>query len=319
MILVLWLIIGQLNLNFMKIKHFFLLLLVISFIPNICRASEMVFIPASHTVQKGDLVKIGLYLNTGEDRINAAGGKLIFSSDYLSVSNISFNNSVLNFWPEQPHLDANGTISFSGVTPGGFDGSSPNFLFSVVFRAVKDGKADLLLKDAVALKDDGAGTASDLNTGHGSIVITAQSSSPNSDNSAKLLAEIDPKNDKELPESFTPLIGSNPSIFDGKYFLVFTTNDKQSGIDHYEVQESKNKSVKDDAWIRAESPYLLLDQTLHSFVFVRAFDKAQNIRLETMPPLYPQKFYQSVEFWVIIIAVCSVLLFLKRKLIFVHK
>ena len=301
----------------MKIKYFFFLLLIIFFAPNIGRASKMIFEPSSSIVQKDELVKINLYLATEEDRINAAEGELIFPNDLLSVYNINYSNSILNFWPEKPHLGRDGVISFSGVTPGGFGSNSRNLLFSVVFKALKEGKAEFGIQKALALKDDGAGTSSDLKLEKGSITVTAKSSSPTLA-SGKLLQELDPKNDKEPPESFTPLIGSNPDLFTGKYFLVFTTNDKQSGIDHYEIQESKNKSIKNNAWIKTESPYPLIDQALRSFIFIRVFDQAQNVRLETLSPLYPHKFYQSAGFWVIIVLVCFMLLF-KEKMGFLSQ
>jgi hypothetical protein len=302
----------------MKTKYFLFLLLIISFVPKISSATEMFFSPASVTVQKGELIKINLYLTSPEDSLNAAEGKLIFPGDLLSVSNINFGNSVLNFWPEQPHLEKDGVIIFSGVTPGGFGSAGQNLLFTVFFKALKEGKANLEIKDAVALKNDGAGTPSNMSTGKGAVIITAKSTATTPGTSGNVSAELNLKNDTEPPESFTPLVGNNPGIFDGKYFLVFTTNDKQSGIDHYEVQESRSNSAKNNAWIKAESPYPLSDQALHSFVFVRAFDKAQNIRIAVLSPLYPQKLYQSPLFWIIIVLVCSALLFLKRRSIFFH-
>ena len=119
--------------------------------------------------------------------------------------------------------------------------------------------------------------------------------------------------DRELPESFTPLMGSNPDIFNGKYFLVFNTVDKQSGIDHYEIQESLRKGGDESKWIRAESPHQLSDQTLRSFIIVKAVDKAGNFRIETLSLGNPQQFYQSIMFWVIIILILIGFLFLKKK------
>ena len=301
-------------------KYIFLLFLLIPFYftPSQCKASSMLFTSSSDVVQKGDLVKVNLYLETGGDTINAAEAQLAFPGDLLAVSDISFSGSVLNFWPEEPHLIKDGIISFSGVTPGGFSSADKNLLFSVVFKAIKEGTANLGLQNASALEDDGAGTPSSLSLGSYSIKITTQASVGSTNDTNKFLADLDPSNDKELPESFIPLVGSSPDMFGGKYFLVFTTSDKQSGIDHYEVQESRNNSSKDNAWVETQSPYVLLDQTLHSFIFVRAFDKAQNVRMETVYPLYPQKFYQSVAFWIIIVLVCLVIFLLKKRFYFSH-
>ena len=61
--------------------------------------------------------------------------------------------------------------------------------------------------------------------------------------------------------------------------MVFATIDKTSGVDYYEVKEGKHD------FQRAESPYLLEDQSLRSKISVRAVDKAGNERIaEIIPP-----------------------------------
>jgi len=91
------------------------------------------------------------------------------------------------------------------------------------------------------------------------------------------------------PEPFEIKISQDPNIFGGKYFIVFSTTDKQTGIDHYEVKEGKID------WKRAESPYLLEDQSLKSIIKVKAVDKAGNERIaEYIPPKKP------FPYWVII-------------------
>ncbi|MCK9186853.1 cohesin domain-containing protein [Candidatus Gracilibacteria bacterium] len=298
-------------------KKFLILisLITIFFVPGIIFASEIVFSPLSVTVAKGEFVKINVYVLPGEDRINAAEGKIIFPNNLLSVSKISYGNSILSFWPQIPAEKENGVISFSGVTPGGYDvGSGRGLLFSVIFKGEGEGRANLEFKDGLVLKDDGAGTATLLKLGNGNIIITKQSIGGESKESSALLEELNVGSDHELPESFTPLVGSNPTIFDGKYFLVFATVDKQSGIDYFEVKESLNKSGDDTKWIRAESPYQLSDQALQSFILVKAVDKAGNFRIETLALRNTQKFYQSVSFWVIIILIFLIFFLWRRKI-----
>ena len=85
------------------------------------------------------------------------------------------------------------------------------------------------------------------------------------------------------PEAFEIELYQDPSIFGGKYFIVFSTTDKQTGIDHYEVKEGKRK------WQEAESPYLLGDQKLESIIKVKAVDKAGNERTVLIGPFRPLK------------------------------
>ena len=82
--------------------------------------------------------------------------------------------------------------------------------------------------------------------------------------------------DNILPEPFKVEISQDPAIFEGKYFITFSTTDKQTGIDYYEVKEGR----KD--WKRAISPYVLENQKLTSDIWVKAIDKAGNYWMETL-------------------------------------
>jgi hypothetical protein len=102
--------------------------------------------------------------------------------------------------------------------------------------------------------------------------------------------------DSTPPEDFKPEIGKDPAIFEGKYFLSFTTADKTSGIDFFEVKEGKRN------FKRAESPYLLENQELKSIIKVKAVDKAGNERIaEIIPPATP--FPYGLIILILIIAV----------------
>lgn len=73
------------------------------------------------------------------------------------------------------------------------------------------------------------------------------------------------------PKMWINKMFSDPAIFDGKYFLVFATQDKGSGISHYEVCEGGKRKCA-----IAESPYLLQNQKLNQKIFVKAVDKNGN-------------------------------------------
>jgi len=114
-----------------------------------------------------------------------------------------------------------------------------------------------------------------------------------------IVASIPTLIDTEVPEAFTPVVASDQSIFNGKYFLVFAAQDKGSGIDHYEVRETRAYGKK-RSWEIAESPYLLRDQTLSSYIYVKAVDRVGNERVAEISPRYTFKWYTHYEFWVII-------------------
>jgi hypothetical protein len=98
-------------------------------------------------------------------------------------------------------------------------------------------------------------------------------------------------NDDTPPEEFSITLEREPSAFSGRYFIVFNTTDKQSGISYYEVMEEplelRNMFMwggVDAPWKRAQSPYVLEDQSLNSTIRVRAIDKGGNEYVATLIP-----------------------------------
>jgi len=117
--------------------------------------------------------------------------------------------------------------------------------------------------------------------------------------------------DSTPPEQFKPEIGKDPAIFEGKYFLSFATIDKTSGIDHYEVFE---KTGKNKEWFeKAESPYLLKDQSLKSQILIKAVDKAGNEQIsQIIPPKKP--FPYGIAIFVLILITLVVVWWIIKKL-----
>ena len=99
----------------MNTKYFFYFLLVLFTLcmPRVSLASKIFFEPATPRVPAGELVKVNVYVDTEGDQINAVEGKLFFQSGILSPYNLSFGNSILNFWVEEPHKTSDGVISAS--------------------------------------------------------------------------------------------------------------------------------------------------------------------------------------------------------------
>ncbi len=95
--------------------------------------------------------------------------------------------------------------------------------------------------------------------------------------------------DATPPGEFEPQIAE----IEGKKYLVFVTDDKTSGIEHYEVKEGKRD------FKRAMSPYLLEDQSLRSRISVKAADKAGNERTAEIVPPYKIT-WKDILPWVIL-------------------
>jgi hypothetical protein len=103
--------------------------------------------------------------------------------------------------------------------------------------------------------------------------------------------------DKIPPEDFKPEIVK----INNKYYLAFSTKDKNSGIDHYDVLEKPQaKSLLKSIiakWVKTNSPYLLKNQSLSSNIEVRAVDKAGNERIVKLQDTYSLPWYKNYLIW----------------------
>jgi len=277
----------------------YLIIAVLVFVAMPVFAAEISFDTKTNEIAVGQQFQASIVLNTDNEAINAFEGKIIFPHDLLDLKEIRDGNTIVNFWIEKPHKrqetrdKEQGEILFSGITPGGFQGNN-GLLFSAVFEAKSEGLARFEINDARVLRNDGTGSPAALTIAPFEMTISSE---------APAVTPIVTKvKDRERPETFRPEIARDESLFDGEWFLVFATQDKASGVDHYEVQEARNKVQGIfKRWRAAESPYVLLDQELRSYIFVKAIDKAGNTRIVKLMPQNPLRWYENYENWIILI------------------
>ena len=286
--------------------------------PILSFAAELNLISQTQEINTDQQFQVDLILNTEGEQINAVEGKIVFPEDLLEVKEIRDGNSIINFWIERPWIlrqtDAkperktDADIVFSGIVPGGYNGSQ-GLILSIIFLAKKGGSGLIEIQNAKTLLNDGKGTEAQLKIFNFQFSIFKESPI-----SQTPILEIQ---DTEPPEDFQSEISRDPAIFDGKWFLVFATQDKGSGVDHYEIRETKRKIEHETEanWVIAESPYLLKDQKLQSYIYVKAVDKAGNERIIIVPPRNPLKWYEKFENWVIIILLAVLVFYILRKIL----
>lgn len=252
-----------------------------------------------------DQFKMSIFIQTKEP-LNAIEGKITFPSDLLELKNIENGNSTISLWLERPKAIKPGEIIFSGITPGGYKGDK-GLILSMIFLIKQEGAGVFEVRDTRALLNDGKGTEAKVKTFDSKFIVSKKTT--------ELQMPVSEIEDIDLPESFRPEIAKDKTLFDGKWFVVFATQDKASGIDHYEVKESRQKvfSIFQN-WSQAESPYVLKDQKLKSWTYVKAVDKAGNERIIKIAPRNPLAWYESYESWTIIIAGLVVAMFIAKKL-----
>ena len=165
----------------------------------------------------------------------------------------------------------------------------------MIFQTKTEGEGVVEVQEAKTLLNDGLGTLAQLSISNFQFSIFKEVPTQ------LLMPEI---KDINPPELFAPKITKDPNVFDGKWFAVFATQDKLSGINYYKIKESRYKILNIfQRWIIAESPYILTDQRLRSFIYIKAVDNAGNERIAIIEPKYPLQWYEKWELWSIIIVI----------------
>ncbi|MEX0931687.1 MAG: hypothetical protein WDZ88_02970 [Candidatus Paceibacterota bacterium] len=274
-------------------------------LPGLVDASLLYLDPTGAEYRKGSTFVVTVRLDPEGECVNAVNAVITYPTEELTAFDVSRSGSILSLWVEEPYIDeVNGKIYFQGGIPNGYcgridgDPGNTNIIGRIAFRkpgglsvggASEGGVLEVAFdeEESEALANDGRGTPTDLTFQNGTYIISPDA--PLTDDSVWFNALRD---DRIPPESFTVTLHTKDDIQKGKYFVVFSTTDKQSGLDEYQIMEEsidnpgfvewkKNTRV---LWEQAKSPYVLKDQNLNSVIRVKAIDKAGNERIAAYVP-----------------------------------
>lgn len=276
-------------------KKIILTILIAIFFANQVDAVGLKLESETTEIKVENQFKIDVVLNSEDESVNAIGSKIVFPQELVELKEIREGDSIINFWVEKPIVN-NGTIGFSGIIPGGYNDNG--LILSLIFKAKKQGNAMIYLNQSEVFKNDGLGTPVSLNISNINLYIRDYYQ----DN--QRVFEIA---DKDNPEIFVPEVSQSEDLFNNKYFLVFATQDKGAGIDYYEVCEGNIKNC-----VKAESPYVLEDQSLEKNIYIKAVDKNGNERVVILEAPNPLPWYKNYLFYVIIIVLLFTVVFIKK-------
>ena len=262
------------------------------------QAARLYFQPQEAVIGSEKEFSVAVNVDAGKS-INAIQAVISVPKELTPVD-ITEGNSIITFWVEKPNFDESSRLlTFSGIIPGGFQEEKASLLI-VKFKTTKEqeGKAVLTFnkeKTKIYLHtSEGVEDSLELE----SLTLPIIKGKEN------IIVKTD---DNDSPENFKPEISRDPNIFENRWFLVFATQDKGAGVDHYEVCEgSKTKCAI------AESPYLLHYQKLNKKIFVKAMDKSGNERIAILLPQKQSPWYQN--YWIIGIIVLVVIAIMRRRL-----
>ncbi len=292
--------------------------------PLASSAAVLYMEPSEGAYGPGDEFAIDIKIDLNTGCINTIEGEVLFPYTRLVANSFMTGESLVSIWVDRPSdaelrgSNQTGIIHFSGGIPGGYCGKIPgdpgnsNIVARIIFRVpgLSIGSGEEEESDEINISfgentrvflNDGLGTEDILATREARIKITD-----------KAVTGLDwdelVKRDRIPPEPFIIELLKGQNVYDGKYYIVYTTVDKQTGIDRYEVLEirpTEELGVTPDIawwkrllqrerlapdWTVSDMPYVLRDQTLNSVIKVKAIDKAGNERLvEYIPPIEFQK------------------------------
>jgi hypothetical protein len=299
----------------MKLTHFTFLLsiFVLSIFPSIDRvsAATLYLDPGVSTLYRGDALVLAVRLmpdQSAGECINVVDAVVTYPEHFQPID-VSIGRSIFSVWVETPTINKDDrTITFAGGIPNGYcgrvegDPRLTNILVDLVFRSpgtiIGASSEDVAYVDFApgtrALLNDGLGTEASLRTLGATINLDRN---PGSGIVDEWRASV--QDDNLPPEEFTVELVKGGAESGGRYYIVFSTIDKQTGISHYEVMEEPvtelgrfNWGAVGVPWLRATSPYLLKDQSLNSIIRVKAIDKAGN---EYIATLVPDESLQSIS------------------------
>lgn len=276
----------------LKFHKIILITIVLWSMPSGLFAASMSFEPFSVVANQVKPFSTTVVLNTQSQSINAIDGTILISEQLASGITISDSGSVVTYWVQRPEWNAEKrTITFSGTIPGGYTGQA-GILFTIIFapRTGTEVTNAAVIASANSYLNDGLGTPARVTVS--SFSLATDGAAPvNQDISDQLFLD-ESRPDNIPPEIFSPQLARDDNVFDGKWFINFATIDKQSGISHYEIQETRSGRISPGNWKLAQSPYLLTDQDLHSFIYVVAVDRQGNERMIKVFPRQPLTWWQ---------------------------
>jgi len=150
---------------FQKMKRLtlFLVILIFSFfIAFSVKAESASFYlsPNSGTFYVGSTFDVSIFINTGNEDVNAVQADLKFDPKKIQIASPTAGKSFISVWVSQPtYSNINGTIFFKGGMPSPGINTSAGLVSTITFRVIAPGETTIsFLDSSKILLDDGKGT-----------------------------------------------------------------------------------------------------------------------------------------------------------------
>jgi len=324
---------GYKSRGLLKIKMYklFTIFFLSFFFALTASAAEFSLVAEKASVGPGEKFVVNIFVDgvTDDNCINTIEMDIAFPKELFSFVDFFEGESVASLWIKKPSaadsskINNIGSFSLVGGMPGGYcgkiagDQGPSNLLGRLIFNSSTlvqtSQEGSFTIKDgARVLLNDGLGTEEKVPAK--TLVIELDRSLLAADAEKNILT-----NDTIQPEPFSVELHQSESLYNGLYYVIFGTNDKQSGIAYYEILELRpeeevgakpkiglfdilfRQKRQSPEWTRLQNnetqlestAHVLEDQSLQSIIKIKAVDKAGNERVVDFQP--PQAFKEDIQ------------------------
>ena len=270
-------------------------------------AAVISFDPQDTTVGTVSPFLIGLTIDS-DVPINTIKGVIDVPSS-MEILDASDGNSVINMWIERPHITDAHQLVFSGIIPGGFSGYHGRLL-TLNVQAKQLGSATFIVNPSSKVYENSIDAAPREIISQPLTLRVVEGK----DNVPNIIPDTTP------PEVFVPTLVAMPDGSTASWAVSFETQDKISGVASYQVAESprkiditKSARVSRLSWHDASSPYILSDQQLSSYVYVKAVDFRGNERIAFVAPQHPRTWYIRTIGYILVLLLVFIALYALNK------
>lgn len=235
---------------------------------------------------KEGVTTVGIFLDPQGEAINALSGVVHYDPTVFAVRAIRTTDSIVSLWIDQPKDNPVGTIKYSGVVAGGFDGVrspltstiAPGVIFKLIVTPLVSGSGVIRIDDIDIRLSDGAATKANVTTTPLTLSVD--------DRYAKAIVAPEPAVTPSEAHLIATLVHDDTT--QNKWAVAFTVDTNRVSLDRYEIAESYHKdplTVGPSVWKPAESPYVLRDQYRSHYIHIRAIAQNGEVYVTTIAPI----------------------------------
>jgi len=134
-------------------------ILLLTFVTQRVDAASMYLNPGTGEYVAGSILRIDVLISSN-DSINAVSGEIDFDTDFLKISFVSLDDTIIDFWVQEPTETEKGKIYYEGLILNPVFRGTGGRVLTIVFDILESsfGKTNVDISSVLLLANDGYGT-----------------------------------------------------------------------------------------------------------------------------------------------------------------